>query len=366
MNNKNTITLESLMDEGNWFWKKEIIKNSHGNLFADKLVESATSIQQVIKSSSEDNLIDNLRNLKDLSGHPLPPFIILKNLMISLDVSAEILDRTAMYLRHFKINHLTVDGKEKRFKVLGREFSKQLSNNNIEKLCSNNDFFEDILLLLCFAANSDEFKEYETFDSFKLSSLLGKEDEFKDFLLHKTIESSSQVKQLRAVANGNTLQRYIKDKIETQLKEFNVKIAPNNRYLGIQQFDIVLFKQTTPYTLPTPQSMFNKKKLDKQEQLEFNKTCSQILLPQKWAVIEVAFQETTNSTMERKSKQAANGLFNLIDLNNHKLIYILDGAGYFRRNVATNTIINYSHLTSTVSDEGIQRVINYLKEYFAD
>jgi len=60
--------------------------------------------------------------------------------------------------------------------------------------------------------------------------------------------------------------------------------------------------------------------------------------------IEISFQVTTNSTIERKAGQAADRL-QLMRNNGHHIAYVLDGAGNFQRSSAISTICSNSECT---------------------
>lgn len=70
----------------------------------------------------------------------------------------------------------------------------------------------------------------------------------------------------------------------------------------------------------------------------------------KFIGIEISFQVTTNSTIERKSGQAADRM-NLMHRNGNKIAYILDGAGNFQRRSAVSTICSNSDCTVAYSDD---------------
>lgn len=363
----NSSRIQELKEEANWFWTDEIIGSQQENLLISQLIESTEAVQTCVKESNIENITENLMNLKDEEENEIPRFIVLKNLMILLDVSAEILDRAVMYLYEKKIVQLTVGENVYKFFKLGSEFKIQLSNNNIYKQSDKDDeFFHDILNLLLYASGSEELKLFNTFESFKLGLLTGNEELLTKFLLQRSIENSSQIKQLRAVSYGNGLQREVMTRLTRELSNLGVKVALDNRYLGIQQFDIVLYKENEDedIVLPTALTMFGKKTLTNDEKEKLKNTRASLMKNWKWAVIEVSFQETTNSTMERKSKQAANGLYRSIQENNHQLIYLIDGAGYFRRPKVIDTILNNSHQVASLSTEGQEKILEYLKKYF--
>ena len=83
----------------------------------------------------------------------------------------------------------------------------------------------------------------------------------------------------------------------------------------------------------------------------------------KYVAIEVSFQVTTNSTIERKSGQAK-ARYEQIEKAGHKIAYVLDGAGNFQRETAPRVICSYSHCTVAFSRSELDTLCNFLREYF--
>jgi hypothetical protein len=79
-----------------------------------------------------------------------------------------------------------------------------------------------------------------------------------------------------------------------------------------------------------------------------------------YCAIEVSFQFTTNSTIERKAGQAQ-GRQTLLHSNGHRIAYVIDGAGNFERRSALSTICQYSDCTVTFRDSEINRLANFLR-----
>ncbi|MGH9427973.1 MAG: restriction endonuclease, partial [Terriglobia bacterium] len=78
--------------------------------------------------------------------------------------------------------------------------------------------------------------------------------------------------------------------------------------------------------------------------------------------IEVSFQVTTNSTIERKAGQAADRQ-RLLHKYNHRIAYVLDGAGNFQRRSALTTICAHSDCTVTFRDAELDKLVDYLKTF---
>lgn len=77
--------------------------------------------------------------------------------------------------------------------------------------------------------------------------------------------------------------------------------------------------------------------------------------------IEVSFQVTTNSTIERKSGQSADRM-NLMHSNGYKIAYVLDGAGNFQRKSAISTICDNSDCTVAYSSQEFDTLSQWIGE----
>lgn len=77
--------------------------------------------------------------------------------------------------------------------------------------------------------------------------------------------------------------------------------------------------------------------------------------------IEVSFQVTTNSTIERKAGQAESRQ-NLMHSEQNFIAYVIDGAGNFQRRSAVSTICKFSDCTVAYSPSEFQILVNWIKE----
>lgn len=85
----------------------------------------------------------------------------------------------------------------------------------------------------------------------------------------------------------------------------------------------------------------------------------------KYVAIEVCFQVTTNSVIERKAGQARSR-YEQIEHAGHRIAYVLDGAGNFQRETALQTICAYSHCTVAFSRSELELLCTFLKEQFEE
>jgi hypothetical protein len=79
-----------------------------------------------------------------------------------------------------------------------------------------------------------------------------------------------------------------------------------------------------------------------------------------YCAIELSFQVTTNSTIERKAGQARSRR-QLLHKRGHSIAYVIDGAGNFERKSALSTICQYSDCTVTFKEEEIAGLATFLK-----
>lgn len=79
----------------------------------------------------------------------------------------------------------------------------------------------------------------------------------------------------------------------------------------------------------------------------------------RYCAIEVSFQVTTNSTIERKAGQAQ-ARQNQLSKAGHKIAYIIDGAGNFERSSALKTICQFSDCTVTFKDSELEKLSKFL------
>ncbi|GBF78631.1 DpnII family type II restriction endonuclease [Aphanothece sacrum] len=77
--------------------------------------------------------------------------------------------------------------------------------------------------------------------------------------------------------------------------------------------------------------------------------------------VEISFQVTTNSTIERKAGQAIKRQ-SLMHKQGYKIAYIIDGAGNFQRSSAISTICQYSDCTIAYRETEFEILGDFIKD----
>lgn len=189
---------------------------------------------------------------------------------------------------------------------------------------------KDMIAILLFAATS-ELAEKGALDKCKIGALLGNDAELKNFVKQRYILVSRITGGATSNSLGQLAQTEIVDFLQKELGS-NFKIIRNG-YLEVSGYDK---KGGMPFDI--------------------------VITKRKKAVgIEVSFQVTTNSTIERKAGQAADR-FNLMHKNGYKIGYVLDGAGNFQRSSALSTICSYSDCTVAYTESEFKTLANWIKK----
>lgn len=273
-----------------------------------------------------------------------PANLFLKHLVVLSDFGGEQIQRLN---RQFSSVFPSDDDKKHYFKYIWHEkeyehvFKKlpitAILNNtrlgidgkNLNTTQELDELKEDLIAILLYGANCVEESIAENLSKCEIGNLLGKKDELEKYVKEKYIWVSRITGGAQANTLGQVAQTYIVDYLKEKLgsdyevaRNGSIKVSTSQKNIP---FDIVVKKGS------------------------------------KSVGIEVTFQVTTNSTIERKSGQAK-GRQDLMHKNGNFIAYIIDGAGNFQRKSAISTICNYSDCTVAYSKEEFDVLISFLKE----
>jgi hypothetical protein len=188
----------------------------------------------------------------------------------------------------------------------------------------------DMTMILLYASTSD-VSEQAGLDVCFLGSLLGDKAGLKRHIKQRYIEVSRITGGANANSLGQLAQRYIVKYLKEKL---------GNEFKIISNGLIILDGYGKPTGMP------------------FDVVVTK---GGKSVGIEVSFQVTANSTIERKAGQASERQ-TLINAAGHKIAYVIDGAGNFQRSAATSTICKHSHCTVAYSDSEFDILADFLRE----
>jgi hypothetical protein len=331
-------TPEELMARASRYWPQELRDRAASIQVLPLLLETQEkfiSILQVADKSPEawERVLDE---------SSLAPNLFLKHLMVLANVSGEILKRTTpLGTNKDKMKYIW---NSVEYEYCFKSIHKQKVNNSVlgvdtRKILRSieiNPAMKDVIMLILFgsaALNLDLPAELE--ERCTIGGLLGNHEAIARFVRQRYIVVSAILRGAISNELGHEMQKYVKEFLEDYFRGGGWSFRQNGTIPGISQtedmreitFDIVA------------QSPANR-----------------------YFAIEVSFQVTTNSVIERKAGQAQSR-YQKIHAAGHKIAYVIDGAGNLERQAALRTICEYSDCTVAFSTEELKLLAEFLDKY---
>ncbi|MBD2576550.1 restriction endonuclease [Oscillatoria sp. FACHB-1406] len=325
------------------FWPLELSQQEAELSIVPKLIETQNQFVSILSID-----VSNIEGLfQIINASQLSANLFLKHLVILSDFGGEMLQRlnsrfhsifpsgNLEYIWHkgkqiYEFECLPCSGKLTNSK-LGIDGKKLLQSRALSPL------HKDIIAILLFGSNATQKRTAEILAKCEIGNYLGKPDALTRFLKQRYIWVSRITSGAQSNTLGNTTQNFVKKYIEEHLRINNIQIERDSHLPGIKHtgddsemfttFDIVASEGT------------------------------------RFIAIEVSFQVTTNSVIERKAGQARSR-FEQIERSGYKIAYVIDGAGNFERETALRTLCYYSHCTVTFCTSELDRLCDFLEEYF--
>lgn len=277
-----------------------------------------------------------------LEATDFPANLFLKHLMVLSDFSGEMMQRVNKEFDEYFINksfEYALGGKTYSYKFTTLPTRNNLTNQNMhvdnkgilrkEKV---SPFYKDLFTLLLFGGNAIDDNIAGIFSKCIIGNMLGDSEGLKEFIKQRYIYVSRITGGAKANDLGSAAQIYVKQYIQNKLGD-EYSITSNGHIPGVSH--------NQGRTLTTFDLVVGRKG--------------------KFVGIEISFQVTTNSTIERKSGQAQ-ARYNAISLKGHFIAYIIDGAGNFQRSSALTTICSNSHCTVAYTDQEFDLLSSFIKE----
>jgi len=331
--------ITELRSKAAFWWPEELKgKNALANVLPLLLKSQEDFLRLIILSKNDPfQLFDLIRVAK------YPANLFLKHLAVLADYGGEPIQRLG---RSFK--DIFPKNKEEKyfFDFIWKEQSYRyefkalplngLNNKKlfidgegliIEKTLS--DIICDMIALLLFASTS-EHADRAGLVACEIGTMLGNEDELIRFVKQRYIT----VSRITGGATANSLGQLAQSEVVNfLLNELDSKYKIiRNGHIHLEGYDK---KGGMPFDIVVEKG---KKKVG----------------------VEVSFQVTTNSTIERKAGQTAERQA-LMHKNGCQIAYILDGAGNFQRSSAISTLCNYSDCTVAYTLEEFMILAKWIK-----
>ncbi|MBW4513564.1 MAG: restriction endonuclease [Scytonematopsis contorta HA4267-MV1] len=355
-------TFTELEKAGSKFWPTEL-SEKEAQLSAIPLLiethETFINILSVNVSSIEEFF-------STIESSNLPANLFLKHLVILSDFGGEMLRRVSNeFVNLFpqgKFNYYWLGEDKtynfKNFDNINKKLVAKFSNEKLKirdkdlsitiqkhassatgNILSNSQ--KDIIALLLFGSayssgSEDENDVASILAKCEIGSYLGKPDELNKFLKQRYIYVSRVTAGATSNSLGQIAQKYVADFIKQNISQSSVKIKSGSRLPRVTHTDEATGRLTSFDIVVT------------------NDT--------KYVAVEVSFQVTTNSVIERKSGQAKSR-YEQVEYAGHKIAYVIDGAGNFERRSAITNICSYSHCTVAFSSSELSILCNFIQDF---
>ena len=270
-----------------------------------------------------------------------PANLFFKHLMVLTDFGSEPLQRINRdFMSYFPDGKLifAIEGNE-----LTYSFSELPSRGALNNKKMGTDvagileekpltaFYKDLIMLLLFGGNAVDDQISNIFSKCLVGNMMGQTNELREYIKQRYIFVSRITGGAQANGLGNSAQTYVEDYLKRKLGASYI-IKSNGHIPGV--------------------SHNNRTEMTFDLSVEHNG---------KYVGIEISFQVTTNSTIERKAGQAQ-ARKTAIEKSGNYIAYIIDGAGNFQRESALTTICQYSHCTVAYTDAEFDVLIDFIRE----
>ena len=338
-------TVKDLEQVGSKWWPKEVRDEAMKVSILQYLLDTQEKFISLLTlaDSRKPEKLFSLLDASDIEYH-----LFLKHSILLTDVGSEPIQRfNASFKEILPKGELeySIDKKKYTYKfsalpTTGKPNNKKMQIDELENLqmpCKDKQLSKDLIMLLIYGAASTSPRTAAVLYKCNASSYLGQEELIKKYVRQNYIRVSRIVGGKEATDLGNVAQTYAVKYLAEHLGE-NYNVVNAGTIPGVKMdddkdvtFDIVIDR--------------------KDDDGRFKK----------YIGIEVSFQETSNSTIERKAREAQARFRNTQNKRCY-VAYIIDGAGNFSRTSAVTDLCNNSHCNVAYTPSEFDLLIEFIKE----
>lgn len=339
-------TIDELETHACKWWPQEVRDEAQKVSILPVLLNSQEKFISILKLANKEEPL-SLFSLIDASHFAYNLF--LKHLILLVDFGSEPLQRINKDFREifpnrkfvFDVGNGPFEYEFSALPIAGVLNNKRMKTDTSENLSDtrvNVPLCKDLIMLLTFGGAAVEANVHSIFFRCTPYEYLGDDVKVETFVRQNYIRVSKIISGKMASDLGNGAQQYVVKYLTRSLGN-NYCVRSNGTIPGVTQndgdtltnFDVVV---------------------DRVDDSSRHK---------KYVAIEVTFQETTNSTIERKGGQARDRFEKIVSSRNY-IAYIIDGAGNFARRSAVSVLCENSHCTVAYTPEEFQLLTEFTKE----
>lgn len=335
-------TLAELKEKAILFWSREILEREASVSILPLLLKTQDEFISVLKlaksSPKKWKEVVRVNEDGDFKGN-----LFLKHLMVLSDLGGEALSKLPPLSKYFQNGKMLYVWREENHEYEFQKIQNKISLTNsalkvdgksLVKGYNLDSKMEDtIMLLLHGAASIGDTLPDEIKNKCLVGDLIGRPDELEKFVKQSYIKISRQIGGAASNAMGQIAQSFVLEKLKENLPEW--KFLRDGKLPGVSHTD-----GRTETTFDIAAISPNRKHFG----------------------IEVSFQVTTNSVIERKAGQAKERI-ERVHAAGHHICYVLDGAGNIdKRENASRIICQYSDCTVALSADEIDVLSKFMLE----
>lgn len=321
------------------WWPKALEEKVAEISAVPKLLETQDSFISILKLSGDyPEQIFGLIEAGNLS-----PNLFLKHLVVLADFGGELIKRLGREFEnifslenyedrrlHFSLRGKLHDYTFKALPVSGLSNNKlKIDGKSILEDGELNDITRDMIMLLLFGGLSNK-SDLANLERCNIGSILGEPEALDTYIKQKYLHVSRITTGAGSNSLGQIAQVHVAEFLFEKLdKSYSVK---SNGRVKLNSYD-------SPTGMPFDVVVErNGKKVG----------------------IEVSFQVTSNSVIERKASNAEDRKAQM-GREGHYVAYVIDGAGNFSRSSALNTICQSSDCTIAYSEQELETLVDFIK-----
>lgn len=267
--------------------------------------------------------------------------LLLKHLMVLSDIGRETASKLVPLNRFFEQDYMRYIWREQVFEYAFQNLHRAAAFTNKSLGIEPTDLvkglpltakMEDLIMLLLHGATAigDTLPGHEK-ERCQIGSMIGEPEQLKRFVQENYIRVSTQLRGASSNASGHIAQNFVKTTLEQALPDWRVR---SGHIPGITHDDAGT-ETTFDIVAHSPNGIY--------------------------FAVEVGFQVTTNSVIERKSGQAQ-ARARLLHQAGHYICYVIDGAGNLNfRERAVRIIMQFSDYTIAFSKAEVLRLAEYMQ-----
>lgn len=331
--------LSELKEKAVLFWPKDVLEKEAAASVLPLLLKTQDKFISLLNLSDAgpESWMSLLNHSVELRGN-----IFLKHLMVLTDLAGEALNKLTPFSKFFDSGIMNYVWQERNYSYQFTEVARKtnltntalrVNGKNLLKGYDLNAKMQDVAMLLIHGASAygDSFPS-DSKEKCMLGALIGQPVLLNDFVRQSYIRVSTQLRGASSNAMGQIAQKYVAEVLTEELGNWSIK---SGHVPGISHNDGDT-ETTFDIVAKSPNG--------------------------KYFAIEVSFQFTTNSVIERKAGQAQ-ARAQLLHDRGHYICYVVDGAGNINvRERAVAIICQYSDCTVAFSKDELRHLADFLRE----